>query len=66
MIHLFKTICFIVILAKYGMDGKKDNRALDSNNLKDHDSKLGEIFEDPRLDKLWNKVRHDQLKLTST
>lgn len=48
------------------MDGKKDNRALDSNNLKDHDAKVGEIFEDPRLDKLWNKVSHDLLKLTSS
>lgn len=47
------------------MDGKKDNRAMDSNNLKDHDVKLGETFEDPRLDKLWNKVSHDLLKLTS-
>ncbi|KAK3554073.1 hypothetical protein QTP70_019188 [Hemibagrus guttatus] len=48
---------FNIILAKYGMDGKKDNRALDSNNLKDHDAKLGETFEDPRLDKLWNKAK---------
>ncbi|KAI5617507.1 alpha-2-macroglobulin receptor-associated protein, partial [Silurus asotus] len=47
---------FNIILAKYGMDGKKDNRALDSANLKDHDSKLGEIFGDPRLEKLWNKA----------
>ncbi|MCI4376133.1 hypothetical protein PGIGA_G00184770 [Pangasianodon gigas] len=48
---------FNIILAKYGMDGKKDNRALDSNNLKDHDAKLGEMFDDPRLDKLWNKAK---------
>ncbi|KAF4090650.1 hypothetical protein AMELA_G00054340 [Ameiurus melas] len=48
---------FNIILAKYGMDGKKDNRAMDSNNLKDHDVKLGETFEDPRLDKLWNKAK---------
>ncbi|XP_053477906.1 alpha-2-macroglobulin receptor-associated protein [Ictalurus furcatus] len=48
---------FNIILAKYGMDGKKDNRAMDSNNLKDHDVKLGEMFEDPRLDKLWNKAK---------
>jgi len=47
---------FPVILAKYGMDGKKDTRTLDSNRLKDHDFKEGETFDDPRLDKLWNKV----------
>lgn len=45
-----------VILAKFGMDGKKDTRTLDSNRLKDHDVKDGDTFEDPRLDKLWNKV----------
>ncbi|MCJ8730288.1 hypothetical protein PDJAM_G00182580 [Pangasius djambal] len=48
---------FNIILAKYGMDGKKDNRALDSNNLKEHEAKLGEMFDDPRLDKLWNKAK---------
>lgn len=48
---------FYIILAKYGMDNKQDNRALDSNNLKDHDSKLEETFGDPRLDKLWNKAQ---------
>lgn len=45
-----------VILAKYGMDGKKDTRTLGSNRLKDHDVKDGDTFDDPRLDKLWNKV----------
>lgn len=45
-----------VILAKYGMDGKKDTRTMENNNLKDHDIREGDIFEDPRLDKLWNKV----------
>lgn len=38
------------------MDGKKDTRTLDSNRLKDHDFKEGDTFDDPRLDKLWNKV----------
>ena len=49
--------CFAVILAKYGMDGKRDTRPLESNSLKDHDTKEGDMFDDPRLDKLWNKVR---------
>ncbi|KAG9275647.1 alpha-2-macroglobulin receptor-associated protein [Astyanax mexicanus] len=48
---------FNIILAKYGMDGKKDNRALDSNNLKDHDVREGDMFDDPRLNKLWNKAK---------
>lgn len=48
---------FNIILAKYGMDGKKDNRALDSNTLKDHDVREGDMFDDPRLDKLWNKAK---------
>lgn len=48
---------FNVILAKYGMDGKKDIRPLESNNLKDHQVREGEMFNDPRLDKLWNKAR---------
>lgn len=38
------------------MDGKKDTRTLDSNRLKDHDVNEGDTFDDPRLDKLWNKV----------
>lgn len=45
-----------MILAKYGMDGKRDTRPLESNSLKDHDTKEGDMFDDPRLDKLWNKV----------
>lgn len=49
-------MCFPVILAKYGMDGKRDTRPMESNSLKDHDSREGDMFEDPRLDKLWNKV----------
>lgn len=48
---------FNIILAKYGMDGKKDTRTLDSNRLKDHDFKEGDTFDDPRLDKLWNKAK---------
>ncbi|XP_048851656.1 alpha-2-macroglobulin receptor-associated protein [Brienomyrus brachyistius] len=48
---------FNVILAKYGMDGKKDTRPLESNNLKDHETKEGDLFDDPRLDKLWNKAK---------
>lgn len=51
-------IACAVILAKYGMDGKKDTRTLDSNRLKDHDVKEGDTFDDPRLDKLWNKVNY--------
>lgn len=50
------TLFSAVILAKYGMDGKRDTRPLESNHLKDHDTKEGDIFDDPRLDKLWNKV----------
>lgn len=46
-----------MILAKYGMDGKRDTRSFESNYLKDHDIKDGDVFDDPRLDKLWNKVR---------
>uniref|UniRef100_A0A8D3CF23 Low density lipoprotein receptor-related protein associated protein 1 n=1 Tax=Scophthalmus maximus TaxID=52904 RepID=A0A8D3CF23_SCOMX len=48
---------FNVILAKYGMDGKRDTRPLESNSLKDHDTKEGDIFDDPRLNKLWNKAK---------
>uniref|UniRef100_A0A3P8W588 Low density lipoprotein receptor-related protein associated protein 1 n=2 Tax=Cynoglossus semilaevis TaxID=244447 RepID=A0A3P8W588_CYNSE len=48
---------FNVILAKYGMDGKRDTRPMESNSLKDHDSREGDMFEDPRLDKLWNKAK---------
>ena len=48
--------CCVVILAKYEMDGKRDTRSLESNSLKDHDAKEGDVFDDPRLDKLWHKV----------
>ncbi|XP_068606728.1 alpha-2-macroglobulin receptor-associated protein isoform X2 [Brachionichthys hirsutus] len=47
---------FNVILAKYGMDGKRDTRPLETNDLKDHATKEGDAFDDPRLDKLWNKA----------
>uniref|UniRef100_A0A673B0Z0 Low density lipoprotein receptor-related protein associated protein 1 n=1 Tax=Sphaeramia orbicularis TaxID=375764 RepID=A0A673B0Z0_9TELE len=47
---------FNVILAKYGMDGKRDTRPLESNYLKDHDTKEEDMFADPRLNKLWNKA----------
>ncbi|XP_061889637.1 alpha-2-macroglobulin receptor-associated protein [Entelurus aequoreus] len=48
---------FNVILAKYGMDGKRDTRPLESNSLKDHEIKDGDVFDDPKLDKLWNKAK---------
>ncbi|XP_072318499.1 alpha-2-macroglobulin receptor-associated protein [Eucyclogobius newberryi] len=48
---------FNVILAKYGMDGKRDARTMESNSLKDHDIREGDQFDDPRLDKLWNKAQ---------
>uniref|UniRef100_A0A3Q2PII0 Low density lipoprotein receptor-related protein associated protein 1 n=1 Tax=Fundulus heteroclitus TaxID=8078 RepID=A0A3Q2PII0_FUNHE len=48
---------FNVILAKYGMDGKRDMRPMESNSLKDHEAKDGEMFDDPKLDKLWNKAK---------
>uniref|UniRef100_A0A8C6U9H9 Low density lipoprotein receptor-related protein associated protein 1 n=1 Tax=Neogobius melanostomus TaxID=47308 RepID=A0A8C6U9H9_9GOBI len=51
--------CFtaVVILAKYGMDGKRDTRTMESNSLKDHETIEGDGFDDPRLDKLWNKAQ---------
>ncbi|CAL8330014.1 unnamed protein product [Lota lota] len=49
---------FNVILAKYEMDGKRDTRSLESNSLKDHETKEGDMFDDPRLDKLWHKARN--------
>ncbi|KAJ0050473.1 hypothetical protein NL108_003705, partial [Boleophthalmus pectinirostris] len=48
---------FNVILAKYGMDGKRDTRTTESNSLKDHEMTEGDQFDDPRLDKLWNKAQ---------
>ncbi|XP_032488718.1 alpha-2-macroglobulin receptor-associated protein isoform X2 [Phocoena sinus] len=44
-----------VILAKYGLDGRKDARAISSNSIShgpaDHS------LEDPRLEKLWHKAK---------
>lgn len=44
----------LVILAKYGLDGRKDARMVTSNFLSDgaKEDSLG----DPRLEKLWHKV----------
>ena len=44
----------LVILAKYGLDGRKDSRVV-SNNFVDHGPD-DESLEDPRLEKLWHKV----------
>nr|XP_028604511.1 alpha-2-macroglobulin receptor-associated protein [Podarcis muralis] len=44
-----------VILAKYGMDGKKDAQLGDTNYLKD--SLENDVLDDPRLEKLWNKAK---------
>ncbi|XP_077606724.1 alpha-2-macroglobulin receptor-associated protein [Crocuta crocuta] len=44
-----------VILAKYGLDGRKDTQAVNSNYLSDtaEDDSLG----DPKLEKLWHKAK---------
>lgn len=44
-----------VILAKYGLDGRKDARAVSSNSLGDGAEQDG--LEDPRLEKLWHKAK---------
>ncbi|XP_036902466.1 alpha-2-macroglobulin receptor-associated protein [Sturnira hondurensis] len=44
-----------VILAKYGLDGRKDARVLSSNSL--HDGTEQDSLEDPRLEKLWHKAQ---------
>ncbi|XP_032349082.1 alpha-2-macroglobulin receptor-associated protein [Camelus ferus] len=44
-----------VILAKYGLDGRKDARAVSSNFLS-HDAQ-DDSLEDPRLEKLWHKAK---------
>ncbi|XP_047574700.1 alpha-2-macroglobulin receptor-associated protein [Lutra lutra] len=44
-----------VILAKYGLDGRKDARAVSSNSLSD--SAEEDSLEDPRLEKLWHKAK---------
>lgn len=51
---LSPSCALLVILAKYGLDGRKDARAVSSNSIShgpaDHS------LEDPRLEKLWHKV----------
>ncbi|CAH6980232.1 alpha-2-macroglobulin receptor-associated protein [Phodopus roborovskii] len=43
-----------VILARYGLDGRKDTQMVDSNSLnEDTEDELG----DPRLEKLWHKAK---------
>lgn len=44
----------LVILAKYGLDGRKDSRVVSSNFI-DHGTDDNSL-EDPRLEKLWHKV----------
>nr|XP_025742985.1 alpha-2-macroglobulin receptor-associated protein isoform X2 [Callorhinus ursinus] len=44
-----------VILAKYGLDGRKDARAVSSNSLSDPIEE--DSLEDPRLEKLWHKAK---------
>ncbi|XP_072262989.1 alpha-2-macroglobulin receptor-associated protein [Pyxicephalus adspersus] len=43
-----------VILAKYGLDGKKKAQTEDSNYLKEGTE--NDVLNDPRLEKLWNKI----------
>ncbi|XP_078192600.1 LOW QUALITY PROTEIN: alpha-2-macroglobulin receptor-associated protein [Callithrix jacchus] len=43
-----------VILAKYGLDGKKDTRQVTSNSLSDTQE---DGLDDPRLEKLWHKAK---------
>lgn len=45
----------LVILAKYGLDGRKDSAWVVSSNFIDHGPD-DESLEDPRLEKLWHKV----------
>lgn len=47
-------VSLLVILAKYGLDGRKDARAVSSNSLSDPTEE--DSLEDPRLEKLWHKV----------
>uniref|UniRef100_A0A8D0E4M6 LDL receptor related protein associated protein 1 n=1 Tax=Salvator merianae TaxID=96440 RepID=A0A8D0E4M6_SALMN len=44
-----------VIMAKYGMNGKKDAHLGDTNYIKD--GLENDILDDPRLEKLWNKAK---------
>ncbi|XP_019381872.1 PREDICTED: alpha-2-macroglobulin receptor-associated protein isoform X2 [Gavialis gangeticus] len=44
-----------VIMAKYGMNGKKDAQIADSNYIKDGSE--SDVLDDPRLEKLWSKAK---------
>ncbi|XP_068132318.1 alpha-2-macroglobulin receptor-associated protein [Hyperolius riggenbachi] len=44
-----------VILAKYGLDGKKKTQTEDSNYIKEGTE--NDALSDPRLEKLWNKAK---------
>lgn len=44
-----------VILAKYGLDGKKEAQVGDGNYIKGGTE--NDVLDDPRLDKLWNKAK---------
>ncbi|XP_007456922.1 PREDICTED: alpha-2-macroglobulin receptor-associated protein [Lipotes vexillifer] len=44
-----------VILAKYGLDGRKDARAVSSNSI--NHGPADHSLEDPRLEKLWHKAK---------
>ncbi|XP_018410466.1 PREDICTED: alpha-2-macroglobulin receptor-associated protein [Nanorana parkeri] len=44
-----------VILAKYGLDGKKQAQTEDSNYMKDGTG--NDVLNDPRLEKMWNKAK---------
>ncbi|XP_030047004.1 alpha-2-macroglobulin receptor-associated protein [Microcaecilia unicolor] len=45
---------FSVILAKYGLDGKKDTQVV-SNYI--NDGTENDVLDDPRLNKLWNRAK---------
>ncbi|XP_020847808.1 alpha-2-macroglobulin receptor-associated protein [Phascolarctos cinereus] len=46
---------FNVILAKYGLDGKKDAQLINTNYVSDGTE--NDVLDDPRLEKLWNKAK---------
>ncbi|XP_051820953.1 alpha-2-macroglobulin receptor-associated protein [Antechinus flavipes] len=46
---------FNVILAKYGLDGKKDAQLINTNYI--NDGTENDVLDDPRLEKLWNKAK---------
>ncbi|XP_072371825.1 alpha-2-macroglobulin receptor-associated protein isoform X2 [Scyliorhinus torazame] len=47
---------FNVILTKYRLDGRKDAAAMDTNYLRDSMDSENDVFDDPKLEKLWNKA----------